>query len=352
MRILDEAERIQFDRLQSLKELLAGSGAPLVALIGDVMLDRFHHGTAYRLSRTAPVPSLRIVKTEESPGAAAHIATSLVSLGSEVRFFTAVGADSEGESVLQSLTNSEVDTSAIATVQDWQTLTKIRFFGSREGLVDHTQMLLQADRGGGPLDRAVSEELIDSAMSSLDVAGALVISDYDHGVVTDEAIQRLIGAAKKQKVPVIIDPKLTGLDRSVGATIATFEKRGLDLLRRRNMLKEESETIAHLFETFDWQAMLVLGGIDGTWLHTADGARTHFPCRAGPAVQQLGLHDAAVTALALALGQGRSMLDAACLANAACECILSAETSEAFVSRESLALWLDEVAWQLQVSER
>ncbi len=352
MRILDENERVQFERLHSLKELLKPTDSPLIALVGDVMLDRFHHGTAYRLSRTAPVPSLRISQTEESPGAAAHIAKSLVSLGSEVRFFTAVGADGEGGRVLTALADASVDISAIISVEGWKTLTKIRFYGSREGLIDQTQMIMQADRGLEPLAPEVSESLIDAALESLKDAGALVLSDYDNGVITDAGIGRLIEAAKVLDVPVIIDPKLTGLDRSKGATIATFEKRGLELLRRRNLHKEESETISFLFDTFEWQAMLVLGGLNGTWLHTADGATEHFPCRAVVTNHQLGLHDAALTALALALGRGRSMVDAACLANAACECILGAESSEGFVSLRRLTLWLDEAAWQLQVSER
>ena len=78
----------------------------------------------------------------------------------------------------------------------------------------------------------------------------------------------------------------------------------------------------------------------------------HIPCAAPAPVQQIGLHDAAATALAAALGNGLSMTDAAALAAAACECVLSAEASHEFVDRTTLGLWLDELAWQLQISDR
>ncbi len=352
MRILDEIERLRFERLLRLKELLTVVPSRPVTLVGDVMLDRFHHGTSEGLSSSAPVPSLKITDTEESPGAAAHIALSLVSLGAEVRMFSAVGSDDEGNFVLDAMSDAGVDASSMLKVDDWETLTKIRFFGSREGLVDRTQMMMQADRGLETLPPKFSALLVNEALLSLSDSSALVISDYDHGVITDAAAESLIGEARSANVPVIADPKLSGLDRVTGATVALFEARGVELMRRRGLQKEESETISHLFESFGWEAMIVLGGVDGTTLHTADGGREHFECRAPTTSQQLGLHDAAATALALALGQGRSMVDAACLANAACECVLSQSTSEAFVSRESLSLWLDEVAWQMQVSER
>ena len=69
-------------------------------------------------------------------------------------------------------------------------------------------------------------------------------------------------------------------------------------------------------------------------------------------MQQIGLHDAAATGLAAALGSGRSLEDAARLANAACECVLAAGPSEEVLDRRRLSTRLDELAWQLQISDR
>jgi hypothetical protein len=46
------------------------------------------------------------------------------------------------------------------------------------------------------------------------------------------------------------------------------------------------------------------------------------------------------------------MEDAGLLAAAACDCILTAEASHEFVDRETLGTWLDELSWQLHISER
>ena len=67
-----------------------------MTLIGGTMLDRFHHGFANNLNSTSPVPVLKVTRTEESPGASAHIAIGLSSFGMGVSFHTAVGSDNEG----------------------------------------------------------------------------------------------------------------------------------------------------------------------------------------------------------------------------------------------------------------
>ena len=134
--------------------------------------------------------------------------------------------------------------------------------------------------------------------------------------------------------------------------MAIFERRGIELIQRRQLLADESETIAHLFTKYEWKAMLVIGGVHGTTLHLADGTMEHHPCRVLNPKQQLGLHDAAATAMSYALLCGSSFGDAACLAHAACEVILNADASREFVSKEVLTIWLDEVLWQFQISNR
>ena len=83
--------------LKDLRKLLDKIESSKVTLIGDIMLDRYHHGYSNRLISTAPVPVLKILRSEESPGAAAHIARGLSSLGLDVSVFSCVGDDREGD---------------------------------------------------------------------------------------------------------------------------------------------------------------------------------------------------------------------------------------------------------------
>tara|TARA_B100001029_G_scaffold179392_1_gene188725 strand:- start:2796 stop:3854 length:1059 start_codon:yes stop_codon:yes gene_type:complete len=343
-----EAEILR--RLGSLLEDVEGTR---VTLIGDVMLDRYHHGYANNLNSTAPVPALRIIRSEESPGAAAHIARGLNSLGMDVDFFSCVGDDDEGSKIIEMISGDGISTDGISVVPNRKTLTKIRFYGSRESLLDQSQVLLQADRG--PLDelsKSVSDDLISAALESMPHSRAIVLSDYHKGVITESGASKLISKAKELKLPCIVDPKLTGLSRSKGADAVIFGMRGLELQRRRLMLENASDAASELISTYDWGAILVLGGVDGITLYPRDGDELSIPCRSNAPRQQIGLHDAAATALAAALGNGLDIFDAASLAAAACECVLTAESSHEFVNRDTLGVWLEELSWKLQISDR
>ena len=339
--------------LARLSDMLDSMGESKVTLIGDVMLDRFHHGYANNLDSTAPVPVLKIMRTEETPGAAAHIAMGLRSLGMQVSLHCCVGDDREGRTIETKLSEHGISTNGIHTVPDRNTLTKIRFYGSRESLLEESQILLQADRG--PRD-SLSDEfrqtIAQGAMSEIIDSSAVVLSDYDKGVLDTETSLMIISAAKQAGLPVIADPKLTGLDRSAGADVALFENRGLNLLARRQGAADQTKAADDLITQYGWQALLVLRGTEGVTLYQADESPFHIPCMSPSAVQQIGLHDAAATALAAALGNGLTMIDAATLAAAACDCILAAEASREFVDKETLRLWIDELSWQLRISDR
>ena len=328
-------------------------GKKKVTLIGDTMLDRFHHGFANNLNSTAPVPVLKITRTEESAGASAHIAIGLCSFGMNVSFYTCVGDDPDGQSIIQCLDEAGVNIGDIEVLGNISTLTKIRFFGSRESLLDREQILLQADKGPNEdLPQDISQRLTANAKKSLKDSCALIISDYDKGVVSFDGAQSLIDYANKSGIPSIVDPKLTGLEKSRGATVVIFERRGLALLARRLNSENHEEAAKLLIDDYSWDGMLVLGGIDGLYLYQKGEDAVHYPCMAPTAEQQIGMHDAAAASLAASLGSGFSLYDAALLAAASCECVLSASTSEEYIDRNTLSLWLDELSWQMRISDR
>tara|TARA_B100000927_G_scaffold284654_1_gene273833 strand:+ start:16965 stop:18011 length:1047 start_codon:yes stop_codon:yes gene_type:complete len=347
------AEYSEADSLQSLIRLLQEVEGTRVTLIGDVMLDRYHHGYSNNLNSTAPVPVLRVTNSEESPGAAAHIARGLFSLGLNVDFYSSVGDDEEGATIIETLSGEGIETGGIIPVSNRKTLTKIRFYGSRENLLDQSQVLLQADRGPiDDLDPSISDKLTDMALSSLASSKALVISDYNKGVISDMGSEKLISSAKKLGIPCIVDPKLTGLSRSSGADVVIFGIRGLELQNKRLMTESLDDAASQLIETYGWGALVVLGGVNGVTLHSSDGTKAFFPCRADAPRQQIGLNDAAATALAAALGNGLNFMDATALSAAACECVLSAKASQEFVDSRTLQLWLEELSWKMRISDR
>jgi len=350
---MDDSVVSRTDALLRLRASLDAMAGAQVTLLGDVMLDRYHHGYANNLNSIAPVPVLKIFQTDESPGAAAHIARGLNSIGLDVDFHTFVGDDREGSAIVDMLAEDGISVDGVERVSGRHTLVKIRFYGSRESLLDESQILLQADRGPlETMDDSISAKLTSAAKAGLAESCALVISDYDKGAVTVNAASSLISTAVEHGIPVIVDPKLTGLERSRGATVVLVEMRGMELMRRRLEAEDSQSAADELISTYDWDALVVLGGVHGVTLYQSEGETIHFDCAASTPKQQIGLHDAAATALAVALGNGQSMEDAALLAAAACDCILTAEASHEFVDRQTLGTWLDELTWQMQISDR
>jgi len=265
---MGEDEVSRTDSLLRLRASLDAMAGSRVTLLGDVMLDRYHHGYANNLNSIAPVPVLKIFQTDESPGAAAHIARGLNSIGLDVGFHTFVGDDREGSSIIEMLANDGISTAGIERVAGLHTLVKIRFFGSRESLLDESQILLQADRGPlEAMDDSMSAKLAGNAMTGLADSCALVISDYDKGAVTVAGASSLISAATEQGIPVIVDPKLTGLERSRGATVVLVEMRGMELMRRRLESEDSQSAADELISTYDWEALVVLGGVHGVTLY-------------------------------------------------------------------------------------
>jgi len=350
---MNAEQDIQYKTLLRLRSLLDNINNSKVTLIGDIMLDRYYHGFANNLNSTAPVPVIKIIDSDESPGAAAHIALGLNSLGMSIQLFSCVGDDAEGDIILSTLSDEGINISNIVKIPNRKTLTKIRFYGSRESLLDNSQILLQADREAlEPLPMETSDELVARAKLNLNNSCALVISDYDKGVVSTKGAIELIKIANSKDIPIIVDPKLTGLEKSRNATIVLFEIRGLELLQRRLVLEDSAQTAQNLISEYEWNSLLVLGGIEGMTLYRLGEVPIFFPCNATFTDQQIGLHDAAAAALAVSLGNGFSLLDSVTLASAACDCILSATASKEFISKDGLYLWLDELSWRMRISER
>jgi len=351
--VLDDMVQKEIEVLRSLHSLIDKPPKKPVILMGDVILDRYFHGWANHLNSFAPVPVVKVTDKSVSAGAAAHIARGLVNLGLNVRFFALLGGDDNGRLVAQQLHEEKVDTSDIRIATHLQTVAKTRIYGSRESLIDREQLILQFDEESQEdFPETIVNKLTDSACRAMPGSCAVVLSDYGKGVISDSGAAQIIAAAKAAEVPVICDPKLTGLHRTDGATVALFEIRGLELLRRRNNFQDAEETAAYFINLYDWEGMLVLGGEHGTTLYQNDVAPLHLPCLIDVPRQLIGLHDAAVTALACALGDDRTLAEGARLANAACECVLGAEASSVVLDRKTLMTRLDELAWHFQISDR
>ncbi|MBQ70974.1 MAG: hypothetical protein CMA65_05750 [Euryarchaeota archaeon] len=351
---MTDEEAILHDILSDLKKHLRSEERAKIVLIGDVMMDCYIHGYANNLNSRAPVPVLRETSREEDVGAAAHVARGLKSMGMTSHLFGVVGDDSAGLSIIESLEAEGVSTDGIAIVEDRITTVKTRMLASRESLIQEEQLLLRWDiEEDAPVPLEASDALYEQAVTDLSEAAALIVSDYGQGVVTDQGSELIFNKAKDLKIPVIADPKLTGLHRTEGVDWILFQHQGLELMRRRVGAATGAEAAEKLIQQYNWKHVVVLSGEAGVTIYSADDETVHAPCSLVDLRQMIGLIDAAAVAIAFSLSRNLDVKSTALLANAACECILAAERTDSFVlSRDDLIHRIGEQVWNLQVSKR
>ena len=231
---MTDVEVEQHDKLNSIIEILNRDKSGNIVLIGDIMLDCYIHGYANNLNSRAPVPVLRETHREEDVGAAAHVARGLQSIGYSGRIFGAVGDDKAGSKIIQYLENEDVDVSGIAIIEERVTTVKTRMLASRESLIQGEQLLLRWDvEEDEPIPEHALQVIYDQAIQNLDNADCVILSDYGQGVVYDSGVERIAKHAKELNIPIIADPKLTGLHRTHDVDWIIFQSRGFELMKRR-----------------------------------------------------------------------------------------------------------------------
>jgi D-beta-D-heptose 7-phosphate kinase/D-beta-D-heptose 1-phosphate adenosyltransferase len=206
-----------------LEEVRRGFDGRRVVVVGDLMLDRYLWGRVERISPEAPVPVVRLERETETAGGAANVARNLAALGLTVSLAGITGDDGDRAALLRDLTANRIETGAVLAAANRVTTVKTRVVGN------HQQMLrIDAERAL-PLAAPDAERLLAAVAPLLPGAGALVLSDYAKGVLTEPLCQGLIRAAREADVPVLVDPKGRDFARYVGATLITPNRSELAL---------------------------------------------------------------------------------------------------------------------------
>ena len=187
-----------------------------IAVIGDLMVDRYVFGDVSRISPEAPVPVNRVKQMKEVLGGAANVAANLANLDVHVYIGGVAGKDTHGD-ILQDLLDSDgIDNSGVVISRDRSTITKMRILGDRQ------QMMRLDFETVRDVEQQEEEELI-SWLDSLCQKGldGIVISDYGKGVCKDSILEKIFNLANCYKIPTIVDPKGSQWEKYNGATYIT-----------------------------------------------------------------------------------------------------------------------------------
>jgi rfaE bifunctional protein kinase chain/domain len=277
-----------------------------VLVVGDVMLDRYWFGDVERISPEAPVPVVKIARTEERPGGAANVARNVAALGAHVSLLSATGTDEPADALLRLLATDRISTSFLRDAA-LTTTVKLRVIGRQ-------QQLLRIDFETAPPNELLASNL-DAFDRLLADANALVLSDYGKGGLVH--ITTMIDRARAAGKPVLVDPKGDDWERYRGATLITPNRSEFrqvagrardeaDLARRAQALRQQ----------LGIGALLVTRSEEGMSLYSDAGALT-IPAQAREVFDVSGAGDTVIAALGALLAAGAALPDAMAIANEA-----------------------------------
>jgi rfaE bifunctional protein kinase chain/domain len=185
------------------EQLFTGFQSIRVAILGDVMLDTYWWGSVDRISPEAPVPVVALKNKELRVGGAANVALNTASLGAKTTMISIVGADTDGEQLLQLLKDKHIDTSYIRSVSNRVTTNKTR-------IMSRNQQMMRLDAEiTTDIDEATEDMLIEQVKHCLEEQQpqVLIFEDYNKGVITERIIQTVTALCKERNVIIAVDPK-------------------------------------------------------------------------------------------------------------------------------------------------
>jgi D-beta-D-heptose 7-phosphate kinase/D-beta-D-heptose 1-phosphate adenosyltransferase len=287
-----------------------------IAVLGDVMLDRFVFGEVDRISPEAPIPVIRVAREESMLGGAGNVAANIVHMGGQATLIAALGADAAAASVLAAAAREQGLSTSLIQDGEVQTIIKTRF-------ISQGQQLLRVDEERPREVTGVPAEKLAAALeAALPQSNVLICSDYAKGVLTKEMLGRAILMARAAGVMVIVDPKGRDFSRYAGATIITPNAR--EAAHATGIPCDTDDNVARaaqaITEVVGCNTVLVTRGAQGmTLLSRQDGSAStvHLPTETRAVHDVSGAGDTVVAALALALAVGTTVTDAALLANLA-----------------------------------
>ncbi len=283
-----------------------------VLCVGDVMLDRFVYGGVERISPEAPIPVLLVEREKHMLGGAGNVVANIAALGAKAMLLAAVGDDGAGKDVAKLLSDMGVE-AELETVTDRSTTVKSRF-------VSGGQQILRVDREKSrPVSSETEQKIIARAEHLIAQAGAIILSDYKKGLLTDKIVSSIIEIARRLNKPVVVDPKGTDFSRYRGATVVTPNRKELETATGLKAAADDEVRAAaiKIIAGCGIANVLATRSKDGMSLVSATADPIHIPANVREVYDVSGAGDTVIATFASALASGATMRNAALLSNIA-----------------------------------
>ncbi len=293
---------------QRAQKLIHNFTGQRLIVLGDLMLDEFIWGEVRRISPEAPVPVVEVKRESWHAGGAGNVVSNLLELGAQAIPIGIVGNDWAGERLRQRFAGAGAETKFLLTDASRPTTVKTR-------IVAHHQQMIRADRESRlPIGEAIENDLIAAFLAALPAADAVIVSDYDKGVLTPRVLQTVLSAATDKIV--CLDPKIKHFSSYRPVTVITPNQleaeraTGIEITDEASLLAAAHKIRALLH----CPHVLITRGEHGMTLVSAERV-THIPTMARDVYDVTGAGDTVIATLALALAADAEIAEAANIAN-------------------------------------
>jgi D-beta-D-heptose 7-phosphate kinase/D-beta-D-heptose 1-phosphate adenosyltransferase len=287
-----------------------------ILCVGDLMLDDFVYGEVTRISPEAPTPVLAVARSEIEIGGAGNVARNIAALGARCVFVGLIGKDEAARTLTDAL--AKLKGSVVAHLvgeAGRHTTRKVRFVSEH-----HSTHLMRADwETAQPASAASEAAVIAHAEAALPQVGAVVLSDYAKGVLTERVIRAIIDKARRLGKPVVVDPKSHDYGIYRGATLITPNRQELGTAVHRPVTTEAEigKAAAELARIVESEAVLVTRSEEGMTLHVEGDAPLHIPAYPVKVRDVSGAGDTVAAVMAVLLAMKAPFGSAMRAANAA-----------------------------------
>lgn len=318
---------------QSLQLLLQKFSQAKILVVGDIMWDKYIHGEVSRISPEAPVPVLLVNKEEYTPGGAANVLKNLQALQVSCGVVGVVGSDDNGKAMQEELYKLANLNSFIPALKDRPTISKTR-------LIARHQQLLRVDREvARTLPNDIQQQMINFIDQNASQYQAMILSDYDKGLLNPSLIKQIIAIAQKHNVYVAVDPQVKNFLHYQKANVITPNEAeasaGVHFDFPQNNL--QTKNLAHeIFEKLNLSELLITRSERGMALLNQNKEMAFLPTIASEVYDVTGAGDTVISVFTSAKAAGGNSLAAALLANIAGGLVVK-KFGSAVVSNEEIS---------------
>jgi len=296
---------------QRLREITEKATGRRIIVFGDLMVDEYLWGEVTRISPEAPVPIVNISQEQVRFGGAANVAYNLLGLTAVPVLVGVIGKDRMGSIFREMLAEKQLPSDGIVETSDRPTTVKTRIIGN-------DQHIARVDKERtDPLSPELQQELFQRVLNIIDEVDAIIIQDYNKGVVQPNLVARIIDLANRRGKFVTVDPKFENFLSFKNVTVFKPNiKETEEALAVR--IHDEAELIRagkRLLKELNSQAVLITRGSKGMALFESDGQVTLVGTRARKVADVSGAGDTVIATLTYALCGSASVKEAVYLSN-------------------------------------